>query len=80
MDGRAVQDARHVFFGVGNAPVHAHKAEAALKAAGDVRAAQRALATELDPPGDIHGSPELRRHLAGVLLARVVGTLLERAS
>jgi len=76
--GHAVRDARLVFFGVGSVPVRAHQAEAALKAAGDVRAAGRALATELDPPGDIHGSPELRRHLAGVLLERVVGTLLER--
>jgi aerobic carbon-monoxide dehydrogenase medium subunit len=74
--GGAVRDARLVFFGVGNAPVRARQAEAALKAAGDVRAAQRALATELQPPGDIHGSPELRRHLAGVLLHRVVGSLL----
>jgi carbon-monoxide dehydrogenase medium subunit len=74
-----VRDARLVFFGVGNGPIRAGQAEAALKV-GDVRSAQRALAAELDPPGDIHGSPELRRHLAGVLLARVVGTLLERAS
>jgi aerobic carbon-monoxide dehydrogenase medium subunit len=80
LDGRTVRDARLVFFGVGNAPVRARQAEAALKPAGDVRAAQRALATELQPPGDIHGSPELRRHLAGVLLQRVVGNLLGRAS
>ena len=79
VDGRAVRDARLVFFGVGNGPIRAGQAGAALKV-GDVRTAQRALAAELDPPGDIHGSPELRRHLAGVLLARVVGTLLERAS
>jgi aerobic carbon-monoxide dehydrogenase medium subunit len=79
-DGRAVGDARLVFFGVGHAPVRARQTEAALQAAADIRAAQRALATELDPPGDIHGSPELRRHLAGVLLARVLGKLLGRAS
>ena len=79
-DDRAVRDARLVFFGVGNAPVRAHQTEAALKAAADIRAAQRALATELDPPGDIHGSPQLRRHLAGVLLERVVSKLLGRAS
>jgi aerobic carbon-monoxide dehydrogenase medium subunit len=79
-EDRTVRDARLVFFGVGNAPVRARQTEAALKAAADVRAAQRALATELDPPGDIHGSPELRRHLAGVLLERVVSALLGRAS
>lgn len=80
VDGRSVRDARLVFFGVGNAPVRAYRAEAALQAAGDVRTAQRALAAELDPPGDIHGSGALRRHLAGVLLERVVGRLLERRS
>ena len=80
VDGRAVPDARLVFFGVGNAPVRARQAEAALTPAGDVRAAQRAVTAELDPPGDIHGSPELRRHLAGVLLGRVLARLLERAS
>jgi aerobic carbon-monoxide dehydrogenase medium subunit len=78
-DGRAVRDARLVFFGIGNAPVRAHRTEAALESSGDVRTARRALAAELDPPGDIHGSSELRRHLAGVLLERVVGTLLERS-
>jgi carbon-monoxide dehydrogenase medium subunit len=79
VDGRALPDARLVFFGVGNTPVRAHQAEAALKESGNVRTAHRALAAELDPPGDIHGSPELRRHLAGVMLERVVGTLLERS-
>jgi carbon-monoxide dehydrogenase medium subunit len=78
--GATVRDARLVFFGVGNAPVRARQAETALKAAGDVRTAQRALAAELHPPGDIHGSPELRRHLAGVLLERVLNGLLERRS
>ena len=40
-------------------------------------AAGRALDGDLDPPGDIHGSPALRRHLARVLLARVVSRLAE---
>ncbi|HSB41086.1 MAG TPA: xanthine dehydrogenase family protein subunit M, partial [Methylomirabilota bacterium] len=43
-------------------------------------AAGRALEGELDPPGDVHGSPALRRHLARVLLARVVSGLMEARS
>jgi carbon-monoxide dehydrogenase medium subunit len=79
VDGRAVRDARLVFFGVGTGPVRARQAEAALAQSGEIRTAQRALGAELDPPGDIHGSPELRRHLAGVLLDRVLRRVLERA-
>ncbi|HKW93780.1 MAG TPA: hypothetical protein VJX92_17950 [Methylomirabilota bacterium] len=44
---------------------------------GVLTAAGAALDRDLDPPGDIHGSPALRRHLARVLLARVVRRLAE---
>jgi carbon-monoxide dehydrogenase medium subunit len=81
MDAGAVGAARLVFFGVGLAPVRARGAEAALAGrradAATLEAARRALAAELDPPGDVHGSSALRRHLAGVLLARVVTSLAE---
>jgi carbon-monoxide dehydrogenase medium subunit len=76
MDGAAVRDARLVFFGVGTAPVRARRAEAALTSAADVTAARRALADDLDPPTDVHASAALRRHLAGVLLARVVTSMI----
>jgi len=84
VDAGALADSRLVFFGVGAGPVRARGAEAALKArrpdADVLAAASRALAGELDPPGDVHGSPALRRHLAGVLLGRVVTALVgERA-
>jgi len=39
--------------------------------------AGRALDADLDPPGDVHGSPALRRHLARVLLGRVMGKMVE---
>ena len=81
VDGDVVAEARLVFFGVGAAPVRAGGAEAALVGrrpdAAAIEAARRTLAAELDPPGDVHGSPALRRHLAGVLLARVVAQLVE---
>jgi carbon-monoxide dehydrogenase medium subunit len=76
-----VRDGRLVFFGVGGAPVRARAAEAALTGrrvdTAAIAAAQRALAGELDPPGDVHASPALRRHLAGVLLSRVIAGLVE---
>jgi carbon-monoxide dehydrogenase medium subunit len=76
----AVAESRLVFFGVGAAPVRARRAEAALvgrPARDAIAAAQRALADDLTPPGDIHGSPALRCHLARVLLGRVVARLAE---
>jgi aerobic carbon-monoxide dehydrogenase medium subunit len=84
LEDGAIAESRLVFFGVGAAPVRARGAEAALagrRADTDtLDAARRALAAELDPPGDVHGSPALRRHLAGVLLGRVIGSLAEARS
>ena len=78
------RDTRLVFFGVGTRPMRARRAEAALVGrradAETLAAAGRALDDDLDPPGDVHGSPALRRHLARVLLARVVGRLAEAGS
>jgi aerobic carbon-monoxide dehydrogenase medium subunit len=77
----AIGEARLVFFGVGTRPVRARAAEAELvgrsAAADALAAAGCALDGDLDPPGDIHGSPALRRHLARVLLSRVVAHLME---
>jgi carbon-monoxide dehydrogenase medium subunit len=64
------------FFGVGDRPVIAKRATAAV--AGKIvtpetiAAAQAALDGDLDPPADLHGSPQMKRHLAGVLLARAL--------
>jgi aerobic carbon-monoxide dehydrogenase medium subunit len=81
LEAGVVAEARLVFFGVGTRPVRARRAEAALAGrradAETLAAAGRALDGDLDPPGDVHGSPALRRHLARVLLARVVGRLAE---
>jgi aerobic carbon-monoxide dehydrogenase medium subunit len=71
--------ARLVFFGVGDGPVHAPRAGAALGAgpwpSSAVAAAQAALDSDLNPPGDQHGGPALKRHLARVLLGRAVSHL-----
>jgi carbon-monoxide dehydrogenase medium subunit len=69
-------DPKLVFFGVGEGPVTAKGAMEAIAGkpatAETIMAAQAALAADLDPPADQHGSPEMKRHLAGVLLARAV--------
>ena len=81
LEREAIAEARLVFFGVGTKPVRTRAAEAALVGgradAEALAAAGRALDGDLDPPGDIHGSPALRRHLARVLLSRVVSRLAE---
>jgi carbon-monoxide dehydrogenase medium subunit len=76
-----VRDARLVFFGVGGAPVRAHGAERALTGrqpdTAALTAAAGALDADLEPAGDIHASPPVRRQLARVLLTRVVPRLVE---
>jgi len=80
MDGVRVAAARLVFFGVGAGPVLAAGAGAALAGraldAAAIAAAQAALADDLDPPADMHGPPEMKRHLARVLTARALGRFL----
>jgi len=64
---------------VGTTPIRAARAEAQLLGRAldsRVRAeAVSALDSDLDPPGDVHASPGLRRHLARVLLARVLASI-----
>ncbi len=72
----AVQAPRVVFFGVGDGPVRAVNAEMAMSGAAlttaSIAAAQAVLATDLDPPGDLHGSPALKMQLCRTLLARAL--------
>lgn len=80
MANERLSKARAVFFGVGDAPVLAKRASEALEGRdGDDRGlddAVLALAADLDPPADAHGGPDMKRHLAGVLLRRAVAELL----
>jgi aerobic carbon-monoxide dehydrogenase medium subunit len=73
--GKTLSDVRLVFFGVGTTPVRARTAETAL-GAGDVEAAVKAVATELDPPDDMQATGAAKRQLAGVLLRRVALQLM----
>ena len=80
--GSTIIEPRLVFFGVGDGPV---LAERAMAAAGGkqvlpdtIASAQAALDADLDPPADQHGSSDMKRHLARVLLARALNRLTGR--
>ena len=76
----ALGDPRLVYFGVGDRPVAARTAAAALAGGGvgdaSIKAAQDALADDLDPPNDLVGSAEFKLHLARVLMERVLRQLV----
>jgi carbon-monoxide dehydrogenase medium subunit len=78
-DGKGLKDVRLAFFGVGATPVRARKAEAAV-ASGKVDDAVAALAGELAPTDDVQATGATKKHLAGVLLRRVVAQLMEKQS
>jgi len=73
-DGTALRDVRLAFFGVSATAIRARNAEAALATGADPVAA---LARDLDPEGDVQASAAAKRHLAGVLLRRVMTQLAE---
>jgi carbon-monoxide dehydrogenase medium subunit len=74
--GEVIAGARLVCFGVGNGPVLARNAAAALAGRvpddAAVAAAQAALAQDLDPPDDLHGPGAMKLHLARVLTGRAM--------
>jgi len=77
------EQAKLVYFSVGNGPVEAHQAEAVLQgqpltAEAIQAAAETAAAEDIDPPGDIHASAAFRRHLAKVLAQRVLQKAVKR--
>jgi len=61
---------------MGPTPVRATAAESAAAGAEVSRDAMRAAAASADagtnPPGDLHGAPDYRRHLARVLTGRAL--------
>ena len=74
--GGICRDARVVLGGVAGTVQRAPAAEAALTGtsldSGAIAAAAREAAAGSDPPGDIHGSTDYRRHLVQVLTARAI--------
>jgi carbon-monoxide dehydrogenase medium subunit len=78
--GSSLSALRLVFFAVGIGPVPAARAAAALAGgpidAARITAAQAALDQDLDPPGDLQAAAATKRHLARVLLGRVVARMI----
>jgi carbon-monoxide dehydrogenase medium subunit len=71
-----VAEARIGLTNMGRVPVRARAAEAAAAGAEASREALRSAAAQADegtqPPADLHGAPDYRRHLARVLTARAL--------
>jgi aerobic carbon-monoxide dehydrogenase medium subunit len=80
-DGRLLAP-QIVFFAVGDTPVVARSAMAHLggRPAEDatIAATRAALEEDLDPAGDLNAGPDMKRHLASVLLARAIDRLARR--
>ncbi|HZS76286.1 MAG TPA: xanthine dehydrogenase family protein subunit M [Ktedonobacteraceae bacterium] len=79
-----IASARLGLCSVGQTPVRASAAEALLKGRRPEREAWRDAAGAVvnalnEPPSDIHGSADYRRHLAGVLTQRALVLAAERA-
>ena len=72
----SVAEARIGLTNMGSTPLRATAAESAAAGAEASRDALRAAAASADegtnPPGDLHGAPDYRRHLARVLTGRAL--------
>jgi CO/xanthine dehydrogenase FAD-binding subunit len=85
LDGKGSCDSvRILLLSVGDGPVLATRASAALRGntptAPRIEEAARVVATEIDPPSDIHASSSYRRQLARVLVRRALTTAVSRAT
>jgi CO/xanthine dehydrogenase FAD-binding subunit len=79
----AVSDARLAFAGMSDVPVRAVAAEDLLvgerPSAGLFEEAARRAADGVDPPGDLHGSPEYRKKVAAALVRRGLQAAVDNA-
>jgi carbon-monoxide dehydrogenase medium subunit len=57
---------------MGSTPVRAEAVEASLRAGASPADAAAAAGDGTEPPSDLNASPEFRRHLARVLVARAL--------
>ena len=78
-DGGRIKDARIALLAVGDGPVLAMQAMAALNGKtideATIQSAQQALAQDLNPNGDLQADPATKIHLARVLLGRALNAL-----
>ncbi len=79
-----IESVRIAFFSVGSTPLRARQAEQSLigKRLDEtaVAAAQAVVGDDLDPPEDEHVPPAMKRHLARVLLGRLLGQIMRQDS
>ena len=77
-EGARLQQLRIVLLGVDATPLRARQAEAVLEGrapdAALLAQAVQALRAEIEPLPDLTNTPETKRHLAGVLLQRLLGS------
>lgn len=82
-DAAEITHARLVFFALGDRPVAAAKAAALLVGKpldeAQVALAAAASAQEIDPAGDLNGGPEMKTHLAQVVLSRALRQIMTQA-
>jgi carbon-monoxide dehydrogenase medium subunit len=83
IDGDRIDDARLALIGVADRAVRTADAEAALRGQSATldtfAAAAREATKDLEPASDMHGSAEVRRHLAAVATRRALTTAASRA-
>ena len=83
-DAGTITQPRIVYFALGDRPVRAAIAEALLvgKELNDdiITRAAIAASKELDPPSDLNGGPEMKRHLGQVVLKRALTQIMTDAS
>jgi carbon-monoxide dehydrogenase medium subunit len=79
VDGGSVKRAAVALFGMGPTPIRASAAEQAVVAGESAADAGKAAVEGLDPPDDIHGSGEYRRHVGAVLVEQAVQHAMEEA-
>jgi carbon-monoxide dehydrogenase medium subunit len=84
LDAGRIAGARVVLTGVSDAPLRLTAVESVVNGvepADEVFAdAADQVTRTLEPPADVHGSSAYRRHLAGVLIKRTLGTASARAA
>jgi carbon-monoxide dehydrogenase medium subunit len=74
----SIEHAAIALTNMGPTPVRAAAAETALRTVDDVADAAEAVAAESDPPSDVSGSADYRRHLATVLARRALTEAIGR--
>jgi aerobic carbon-monoxide dehydrogenase medium subunit len=83
LSGGAISDARLAFAGMSDVPVRAAAAEDLLAgerpSAGLFEEAARRATDGIDPPGDLHGSPEYRKKVAAALVRRGLQAAVDNA-